>query len=220
MPPPTLPRLDRPILIVCEGRDDERFLVAMLSALGVTTPFLVEFVEGAGKLGDYILAVRRRPGFQNVRAFAVIRDADNDAAAAFASVRGFLADSGYPVPARSGQLGQGGINGAALTVGVFIMPDGAQPGALEDLYLAALTDDPSLACVNAFLDCTAPHAPMEPSQRSKAQIHAWLASRREPAIRLAQALNDHYVSPWHPAFGPIRAFLQQLAAAPPDRPTA
>jgi len=85
------------------------------------------------------------PGFSAVDSLAITRDADLDAAGAFASVRSALTHGGLAAPAASGQFA-----GSNPKVGVFILPDGTNAGMLEDLCLASVQADPATPCVDTY----------------------------------------------------------------------
>jgi hypothetical protein len=99
-------------------------------------------------------------------------------------------------------------------MGIFIAPDGGTPGALESLYLRAIQKDSIADCIQAFMQCVTPHlhSPLV-AHRAKVEFHTWLASREKPDILPGQALDANYIVRDHHAFGPIRDFLAQLAAA-------
>jgi hypothetical protein len=156
-----------------------------------------------------------RPGIADLRALAIIRDADDDAQSALRSVRSDLDDAGFVLPASPSQFLQGLCRDQQpRSVGVFIAPDGVSPGALERLYLQAVGDEPRIACAREFMRCIAQHTQhTNVAQRDKAEFHSWLASCERPGILPGQAMDANFIDRNSPAFGPIRDFLTRLAAA-------
>lgn len=219
--PAELAAISRPGLILCEGPDDERFLRTMLVHLDIQRIW-VEYVEGESQFRRYVRRLRTRTGFELLRAFAIVRDADTDAGTKFSHACSLLRDFRYPIPAAPLQIASGPLPalessaiGSVGSTGIMVLPIGRTRGALEDLCLEAIRGDPSLTCVDEFLDCVASNAAITwPEQyRSKARLNAWLASRGDPRHRLRDAISAGMLPLEHAAFGPIKQFLRDLAVA-------
>ncbi len=100
--------------------------------------------------------------------------------------------------------------GESPRVGVLILPDGHNPGMLEELCLAAIQIYPDLQCVDEYFKCIHQQAKRQPNNLAKARVHAWLASQVEPDKRLGEAAEIGYL-PWDsPAFDLLKKFLQAL----------
>jgi hypothetical protein len=228
---PDFDRIKLPGLLVCEGRDDKEFLGRMLGEMGIERG-LIEIEQFAPRRADgalqggeswiplYIGGLPLRQGFDRLRALGIVQDADRGPKSKLKSVRALLKEAGLPVPRIHGELARSLPSGSErLTVGVFIMPDGQRQGTLEDLYFDAIDErshqsrDRSLDCVDAFLDCLDPQRRFRVARRRKARLYGWFASREDPTVRPGQALSWNYVRAESQAFGPIRAFLAELAAA-------
>lgn len=86
------------------------------------------------------------------------------------------------------------------------------PGALEDLCLQSVTQDPAMLCVGVYFQCLQKQGLPMPSNLPKARVQAFLASRQEAGKRLGEAAQAGYL-PWDDkAFEPVRNFLQQLGS--------
>lgn len=206
MPRSPLP-LSQPRLLIGEGTEDVRFCLALLKHLGIND-VQVEPYGGKAGLRAYLHAVRLRPDFGRLRALAIIRDADTNATSAFHSVCDALRANTFAAPAAAGRWVD-----SAVRVGVWIMPDGHRAGMLEDLCLAAVQHDAAMVCVAEYFRCVFQSQPTPPSHLAKARIHAWLASRAEPDVRLGEAAEKGYW-PWASvAFIPFRTFLQGIEEA-------
>jgi hypothetical protein len=193
----------------------------MLAHLGIQGIW-VEHVEGESQFRRYVRRLRIRTGFEMLRALAIIRDADTDADAKFNRSCGVLRDHRFPVPTSPYQLMAGPFPalessdlGKVGMTGIVIIPPAEVIGALEDLCLKVIADDPSIPCVDDLLNCVALNSgTVWPEQyRSKARLNVWLASRADPRHRLRDAISAGLFPLSHEAFGPIRDFLIQLAAA-------
>ena len=140
-----------------------------------------------------------------VESIGIVRDADNSAHSALQSVQSSLRNLGLPAPTVFRESA-----GTLPKVSIFVMPDNEHAGALEQLCLQALVDDPVMPCVAGFLQCVERVLTRPPENPAKAQIHAFLASREDPELRLGEAAQRGYI-PWaHPAFAGLGQFLQNL----------
>jgi hypothetical protein len=209
----------RGALVACEGRDDEEFLLRMLQFLRVAN-VAVRRYDGTPRLPAFLLGLRDSTEFETIRAVGIVRDADERADSAFQSVADRLDRLGLPRPRRVGDISVGRceLDGLARAFGVFILPDGQASGALEELCLRAIEGDSALACAEEFLGCVQTRARVActAKDQSKARLNAWLASRRNPSLRIGTAIAAHQIPPDSPAFGAIRDFLTRLAAAASD----
>jgi hypothetical protein len=195
--------LDHPKLLIGEGKEEVMFFNALLNHLKITDVKVEEY-GGKGKLSDYLKTLVVRPGYANLITVGITRDADGSATDAFKSVTNFLGLTGLISPARSGLRANGIPN-----VGIFIFPDGEHSGMLEDLALEALQGDPVLRCVEEFLAC-ASDVSANIKEVSKAKIHAWLATRNPPDLRLGIAAQKGLIDWQHPSFLSLTNFLQAL----------
>lgn len=227
--PALLDAISHPGLIVCEGPDDERFLRMMLVHLGIDSVW-VEYVEGESQFRRYVRGLRGRAGFEVLRAFAIVRDADRATGTKFEHACALLRDFGYPSPHQPVQLARGqfparapGTSGRIGATAVVVLPIDRRTGALEDLCLESLAEDPSVVCVDDFLSCVATTGVLWPDRfRAKARLNAWLASRPDPRHRLRDALSAGLFPLDHNAFEPVKQFLHDLAAAAraPEAPSS
>lgn len=226
MPLPTpIGAIRSPGLLWCEGPHDFAFLRRMLGYLGNTEQLVrVEVFEGKDQLPDYLATLSLRPGFETLRALAIVRDADEHANAALASVVDHVGRGGLVALNRHGQFTSGeSLDGHSRSVGIFIAPDGVAAGALESLYLQSVGEGPIVDCVRDFMRCVGPELRhTRVAQFAKAEFHAWLAACPEPGILPGQALDANLIDRDSSAFGPIRTFLSDLVAfaSPPALPSA
>jgi len=195
-------------LLVAEGKDEELFFEALIKNIGLQG---VQVLGRGGKtqISAFLPGLRDVPGFDNVERLGIIRDADNDAKAAFQSVRDALKAAGLPVPKDCLQTAGGGSD---PRVTILILPGNSASGMLEDVCLKAVEDDPAMVCVEQYFDCLQEKDVTPPKPLSKARIHAFLSSRPKPDLRLGEAAQRDLL-PWDsPAFHQIKGFLKQVTA--------
>jgi hypothetical protein len=194
----------KPKLLIGEGIDELRFFRALVKFLDLTN-IQIEQYGGKDKLSKYLRGLSKRPGYQGLESLGIFRDADKNAKSAFQSVEYYLKATQLPSPSKSGQFAEG-----KPRVGVFILPDGINPGMLEDVCLASVQSSPEMTCVDQYFHCLRTITQKQPRHLSKARVHAWLSSQIEPDKRLAEAAEAGYW-PWESkAFDLIKQFLRGL----------
>ena len=190
--------------LLVEGREEQFFFDAFLRHLGINE-VQIQNCGGKDNLRPVLRTLAGSLNFPLVGSIGIVRDADDSAPSALQSVQSSLGNTGLPVP--TGFLISAG---ESPSISIFIMPDNGSNGALEQLCLAALADDPAMPCVEDFLTCVGDRVPESPQDPSKARIHAFLASRQDPELRLGEAAQRGYI-PWnHPAFTDLAQFLRNL----------
>src|SRR5271154_7013946 len=112
--------------VFCEGKDDVKVLNALANELKLNLK--IEHFNGKRNLSNFLKSIQTRPEFtrQEVISFAVIRDADDSAVSAFASVRDTLGRNQFHPPDIQGTFSQSSPNVGVFIVGV----DGK--GMIED----------------------------------------------------------------------------------------
>lgn len=192
--------------LVVEGRTPVIFFEALLRSLGRTDDFQLQDFGPVQDLRTFLKSLRRLRGFtRQVTSLGIVRDAEADAANAYRSVRDALAAVKLPVPPTPGVLAPG-----PPRVAVFLFPDCASAGMLEDLCWQAVTGDPASPCVDEYFACLQRRGVPSPGNLAKARVQAFLSSRPRPGLLLGQAASAGYF-PWaHTAFGPLTQFLQAL----------
>jgi hypothetical protein len=199
---------DGPVVVLTEGADDALFVVAVAEGCGISD---VQAHVMEGKDTDWRAAVRfvsRHPSFRlRARAMGLVRDADDDPAAAFDSCAGALQSAALPQPARD----TGVVHDADKTLGIFIMPGDEQPGAMEDLVMGA-ADAARLECVDQYIECLKRKAVPTPTHQNKGRVQAYLAGLPSSPKTLAVATQQNLFDWSSDAFEPLRAWLIELAA--------
>ena len=193
--------ITRPKQMLLEGRDEEEFFKALLRYLGIDD-IEVRHYGGKNSFRRFLNGFVSTPDFDGVESMGIVRDADDSATSAFQSLQDSLNSANLPAPDEET------IPTTEFPkVAVFIMPGNAEGGALEDLCLRALLDDPAMNCVSEYMQCIQEHAGQVPQNPAKARIHAFLASRVDPELRLGEAAQRGYL-PWDDS-----AFVQVIEFA-------
>lgn len=193
-------------LLIVEGADDEGFFKALLKDLGINN-VQVAPIGGKTKTRPNLMAISKDPNFSKINAIGIIRDADEDPKGALQSVRDALSAAGLPSPMRPLNFVKG-----PPKVGIMIIPSLQQQGALEDLCLQAIANDPAMTCVAQYFDCIVQQGLNKPKGKelSKAKVRVFLSSREDPTLSLGIAAQKGYWPLDDNAFKTVRKFLQAL----------
>jgi uncharacterized protein DUF3226 len=197
--------IEKAKLLIVEGKDEGNFFQALLADMGIGE---IQILPGGGKtfLRAYLKAVKSTPGFDRVTSLGICRDADENAHAAFQSVRDALTGAGLPSPTSLGQA-----IGSSPCVTIELLPDGLSPGMLEDLCLKSVTTAPIMGCVHQYFTCVQGAAGTAlPQNNAKTKAHAFLAMQETPGKRVGEAALSGYWPFTDPAFNRIKGFLRML----------
>jgi hypothetical protein len=194
------------LVLVVEGRDDQSLFATLAADAGIPDIQIID-AQGKTNIAQRVKAITNTHGFELVRAFGIVRDADADAAAALASLQTALGNAGLPVPAE--ELTPATQSG--LTTAVLVLPGGGAPGELEDMCIDSLVAHPHWNCVEQYVDCIEHFAGPLP-KRSKAHVHAFLASMPEPQRTTGVAIDKGYIPVPHAAFDRAMQLLTLLTA--------
>lgn len=195
-------------VLAVEGKDEEQFFKCLLQYMGITDVDIIP-VNGKDNFQFAIPALVRTPGFSNVKAFGVIRDADTCAQAAYTSIRNILQKQeveGNPlqVPHQIGHFAIG-----SPKVGIYIMPGSSEKGMLEDLCLQTVKDHPALECVDRFIACTQT-LENPPGNLPKARAQTFLACMPKIVNCVGLAANKQYWDFSSDALTELKTFLENF----------
>jgi hypothetical protein len=196
-------------VLAVEGRDESNFFTALLKHMGIDGVQVVD-IGGKDKFGTEFTAFRGLEKFGKIERLGFVRDAETgQAPAAFSSICGVLKKCALPVPKQPGTIA------ASKTprVGIFIMPDNAESGMLEDLCLKTIEGRPVRTCIDDFLRCFLKQ--QNDSERplfndSKARVQAYLATRSPIRNSLGLGAAAGFWDFAHPCFSDVKEFLEAL----------
>lgn len=203
--------LNKPKLLLGEGFEEVMAFSALLKHLGIQDVQVADF-GGKANLNSYLDGLARMTGFRGLHSVGITRDADDEGVTTvFTKLIDYLRNlPGQPfvLPMSPGVVTAGRPN-----VAVFILPDNAQGGMLEDLCWQSVQHDAAVSCVEEFLDCVGQRAGRQavPKDLAKARMHAWLSSQNPPDKRLGEAAGKTgWLDFSNPCFQPLKDFIRQL----------
>jgi hypothetical protein len=199
-------KIEKNRVLLVEGKDEVNFFRALLRRMGNPEVQVVE-IGGIDKFRTELPAFLNDPGFGRVTHYAVVRDAEKSAKAAFQSVAGVLRKHNQPCPQKPAAF----ASKSRRKVGVFIMPGRSDHGMLEDLCLQTVAEHPAMECVDEFIRCLRSKLKPFPKNESKARASAFLAGMPETCYRFGEAAQKGYWDLSHPALNDLKAFLSRLS---------
>lgn len=199
-------------VILVEGNDEIGFFAALIKNMGLTlgTDIQIWSVNGKNNYQNELAGFIGSSGFDGVRSYGMICDADNNALSALVSMQKLLRDAQQPCPDKHATCVYD--RDKDLKVGIFIMPGyRATKGMLEDLCLLSIGDHPIRPHMEEYIS----HIKQEmqsnaPKNESKAKVLAFLAGMKESVSQLGIAAQKGCWPLEHEAFIEIRAFIREL----------
>jgi len=193
----------KPKVLAVEGDDDKYFFDKFINLLRI---FDVQTLVMRGRfpLSNKVKSVTKISGWNNVVSFGLVIDADADYPSALMSVQHALIAARLAVPSAALLPA-----GRRRRVTFFILPGLTMRGAIEDLCLSSVRSHPVMACVDAYFHCLQ-RININCPKISKAKVHVFLASKREPDKKLGQATQAGYWPLSSAVFDDVRQFLRLL----------
>ncbi len=202
-------KIESKFLLAVEGKDECNFFKALLTHLEITE---VQLIDIGGK-DNFLLefpALTFLEGFNSIERLGFVRDAETrPAQSAFSSVCMMLQKHKLPVPAKPNEI----ICEGALRLGIYIMPDNAGTGMLENLCLASIALMPISECIEKYIQCFSTCQEKEEKSAyndSKARVQTYLASRAPLVNSLGLGALRGYWDFHHQCFDGIKDFIKQL----------
>ena len=198
-------------LLLVEGRDEVNLFRALIDHRCDDRPD-IQVIDAGGKdqFSRNLKAIRTAAlAGSDLRMVGVVRDADEDARQAFESVCDSVRSVNYEPPAN-----HGGFSTGTPAIGVFIVPDGAEPGAIETLCRRSRQGDDISTCVDEYLKCLEDRDALRSRNVDKSFAHAYLAAMRDPMARAGEGALQGVWDFASPAFAALSQFLHQLATHP------
>lgn len=189
--------------VFCEGKDDVAVVQELVKHLNLD--IRVEQYGGKNSLSIFLESITKRPEFaqQKVISIGILRDADENADNAFASVRDALTRNNFSAPGASGAF-----SGTSPIVGIFIVGLNGK-GMIEDLCLASVNTQPGFNCVDAYFKCVVQNSERKQFS-SKAKVRVWMASQTDYEYHVGKAAEHGYWNWENPVFDPLKNFLKTL----------
>ena len=200
-------RIEQPKQLLVEGNDDVCLFRALATHLGIAD-IQVNQYGGRDNLRPFLRTFSALAEFASVKALAVVADANSNRNATEQRIRGALSAAGLPSPRRPLEV----LARGDLRVCYLVVPHDAASGMIEDVCLESVQVDPAIDCVEQYFECIRQTNLPGPKKvrMAKARLHAFLASREEPHLRLGEAADQGIWDFGADAFRPLKGLLKLL----------
>lgn len=174
--------------LIVEGIDDQHVIKHLCRRRGIDAPQIIP-KDGFDGLRDSIFGEVNVPGR---RALGIVADANADHERRWQSISDQLKRAGCAVPERLDPGGSVFVGPRIVRVGVWIMPGDMRSGELEDFVADMVPASPAWDLAREYIDgIPSAHRKFSPNKKTRAYVHAWLASREGPRpMGLAIAAGD------------------------------
>ena len=202
------PAADKPVLLLVEGADAFYFVLSQfLSKKEFAGIHLYDF-GSISELKAELETLVKAPRFKEyIKEVGVMRDAEDNAESAIASICGAFQSVGVKASKIPGDVRPGDP-----ACGFHLFPDNGNPGCLENACLSAYGNSRDLDCAQDFLNC-AKRVDRRPNWRAKALVHALIAIGENPELTLGDSAKKGMWTPESPALILIESFLRHLCNA-------
>ena len=199
-------------LLLVEGADEKYFFIRACDAYGKNNIQVMDF-GGIADLPNFLKILNKMPNFQEVKALAIVRDAETDASKAIRDIQHALKSINLPAPNQAFE--QIRTNSLSIEFGIFPGQkdcNGWENGTLEDLCLKTVPNDSLLSLARDYVEkADAIHSI---HHKHKARLHTWL-SGNEPYIgmKIGEAAQAGAWNWQSQAMMPFKDLMQRLDKA-------
>lgn len=210
----------RNVLLV-EGQDDLHVVLQLYRKMEGKDPnFCIRDMKGFPNLLADVNNEIRSP---NRDIIGVIVDADDDPDARWKEVVNKVSETSITIPLEGredGVVAAGKPDGVSRSrrVGVWVMPNNVSEGEIEEFIDGMIPNAPVRALARNYIE-QALNEPSDdpgllmPGKRLRGEVHAWLATRRQPR-HMGAAISAGYLNTGSESCRSFMAWLRQLFGEP------
>lgn len=218
MPRKTNNKILKEHLILCEGRDEQEFLIQFLESdalsvfPGFSSDIQVMDFGGNSELPKYLTILKNMDGFEKIKSLLVVRDAEANAETACKEIQVALRKNDFPVPEIPCCW-----EGETLRVGFVLFPtcdNTLQNGTLEDLCLSILSDtsaDNTLEHIDKFLANLEKYRGKPFSRIFKAKLHTYFSVHNDyVSLKIGEAAKAGAFDWKNATLNPLKNFIREI----------
>lgn len=210
--------IEKEVVVAIEGANFEHFIRSqVLGHADLENVQLINFMKDGLQLKSWLRVSRAIRGFDKIKAFGIIRDAEESASQMQQSIKSALKASEFEVPNSPKEIVIGTPN-----VSYLIIPDGEESGCLEHAILGAVTPTLPLGCVEDFLNCVEADYQQKNVQlrekayaldnwRAKVKVNSLISCSEKPEISLGVSARRGMWDWNRPSLKVMIDFIQKLA---------
>ena len=169
-------------LLLVEGTDDKHVVLHLCNRSELGLPFTI---SSRGSVEQVLAAIGPEIKAPDRTTLGILVDANDDRGARWRAVADRLRNAGVQPPAaiaREGAIIEGDRQEGRPRVGVWLMPDNASTGELEDFVAVMIPEGDPVWPRSTDYVAGIPEEDRKftEGKTRRAEVHAWLAVRREP----------------------------------------
>lgn len=203
--------------LIFEGSDDRHVVMNLLYNHVYSGDRLNDSFEPKEKEGieNLIGTLNEELKATDLGRLGIILDADTDLARQWGRVTRVLDEYGCrDVPAIPSAGGTIVVTNDGKKIGIWVMPDNQNAGALEDFVGKLIGEEDNLwpkaqADVN---EIPGKDRRFRETYLSKAHVHTWLAWQEEPGTKMGETFKKKYLDPEHPQALVFVEWIRELLA--------
>ena len=205
-----------PGLILCEGKSDAAFFLALLQDRGIDNYWPIYPTGDSGDWGRSgysrtLEGLRARAGFKNVTKLIVTGDNDGNPDKQWVDLRADVRGKGYMCPDEPFVLSEQG----EPRVAAIMLPGTGRHGNLETLLLDGCSwDATQQGCLDTYCECFK-YDDWKEGNKAKMRLRCMIAAScsKDPQISTVRIWNDqdNPISISHSCFDPLADFLRDPA---------
>jgi len=197
-------------ILFVEGQDERRLVEKFLEHLGIAGVH-VHDVHGKDNFKNEIEAVFKTPREGDINLVGVVRDAESSASRVFQSTADIFKrlSEKLEIPRLATPSKPEVFSEGTPRVGVFIVPNGAETGMLEDMCLKSVENHEAMQCADTFWECAESLSP-PPKNPAKARAQAFLAAMPEIVKCVGEGAEKKYWDFDSDAFSALHSFLENF----------
>ena len=211
-------RIQKENLILCEGRDEEEFLIKYLNSAELSSAeyfandFQVMDFGGNQNLSNYLNLIKNMDGFDKVKSILIIRDAERNAEVARQEIINALRNAGLPFPESPHSW-----VGNSIKIGFLLFPacsDKLIDGTLEDLCISILSEeegDAILGEIQGFMNHLTAECCRSFPHEFKTKLHTYFSiTDRYVSLKIGEAAAAGAFDWGNRELAPLHDFLSEL----------
>lgn len=210
-------RIRKENLILCEGRDEEEFLIRYLNSVELSSDeyfandFQVMDFGGNQDLLNYLNLIKNMDGFAQVKSILILRDAERDAEVACQQIKEALKKADLPSP----ELPHCWV-GDSIKIGFLLFPacdDQLIDGTLEDLCISILSEesDAILGEIQDFMDHLKTKCSRSFPHEFKTKLHTYFSiTDKYVSLKIGEAAAAGAFDWSNRKLLPLRDFMSEL----------
>lgn len=187
--------IEKQRLLIVEGKDEQGFFHALLKHLQIASIQILP-VGGKDKFALEIQSITKLSGFAAIERIGIVRDSDANPKGAFDSVCSALRKVQLPTPPEITDFFRN--HATNRCIGAAPITNRLKSYAGRHLPDYLIEEDVAFTCLQDYFACLEKHNIKHHNIKhtdnaiAKARLHAFLASRDEPDLRLGEAAQKGY----------------------------